>query len=185
MTTPSSPVSVYDVNIELGTPGTSNANLNQTSFRNFSGNTSGAVYMSNMSNRTNLYWADTGSTYHPDIAVYGGTYGTGDGYWYVTTDGIVGLEVPTDAGGASFGTYYLLSRGPSSGYTIRVYNANGTVLAPDGSYVPIGSWSGYFYITSQRNFNMASDTSGTTEIQNQYTGAAIYINWYMHIDYYA
>lgn len=184
MTTPSGAISFNNVNIELGTPGTSYASLGQSSYRNLSGNTSGAVYMSNLRNKTNLLWGDTGSTYHPPITVYGGTYGTEGPLWYIDTNGTCTLYVPTDAGGDSFYTNYLQSYGPTSGFTVRMI-CNTTMYDPNGNYVPPGNWSGYFYVTSQRIFYLLNYSSGTIEIQNQYNGSAIYMDWTAIVYYYA
>jgi hypothetical protein len=184
MTTPSGAISFYDVNIELATPGGSNASLGQSSYRNLSGNTSGSVYMSNLRNKTNLLWGDTGSTYHPPITVYGGTYGTEQPLWYIDTNGTCTLYVPTDAGGDSFYTNWLQSYGPTSGYTVRMYSPSG-FYDPNGSYVPPYTWSSYFYVTSQRIFYIFNATTGTIELQNQYNGSAIYMDWSATVYYYA
>ena len=184
MTTPSSgAIAISNINTEIAFPTTANSSLNQSSFRNLVGIPSGAISLSNFYNRTNLLWADTGSTYHPNIAVYGTTYTSDSPTCGIDNGGGFYVNVPTDQGGSSFYTTTLVNYGPANGYTIRLYNADGYIQDPNGNSVPIGSWSAYFYITTTRNFYLGNYTSGTAEIQNQYSGAAIYTNWYVNVYY--
>lgn len=187
MTTPSGTISVSDVNTELSYSSTRNSSLGETVFRQLAGVPSGAVSMSNLQNKINLRWGDTGSTYHPDIAVYGGTYGGGYANWDIYSYGLCQLNVPTDAGGDSFSDGFLAAPASSGNYRVRLYNSSPYAISdPNNNPVYPGNWSGYFSTSSNLTFGLYyASYSGTLEFTNTSNSQGMSINFTGYVSVYS
>lgn len=103
MTLPASgPISFNAINVELGVAGTTNANINQASYRTLAGVPSGTISLSNFygkSNRVVISLTASGNNY--DVyANRGGSYVAG------TSD--ITVTVPGTVGSANTGSYALL-----------------------------------------------------------------------------
>lgn len=123
------------------------------------------------SNTFPLLWGSTGTTSHPTISLFFGTYGSENAYITAYTSGVIFFGGPTDAGGSTYDDTYV-GGGSTAGYRIRIYNSSTyyTFYDPNGNPIsPGGNWSSYFYLTTDRTFNLPgpdANFSGVVEFSN-------------------
>lgn len=130
MTLPASgPISFNNINVELGQPGTTNANINQAPYRTLAGipGSGTTISLSNFygkSNRSAIALTGSGTNYD----VY-----TNRGPTYVAGKSDITVTVPTSVGSTSTGTYALLVPSAfTSGDTITIVN-NGVIQGMGGA----------------------------------------------------